>query len=75
MTTTSFGDVDATGDDRRPSGESNVAGQPPITSGSGLLSTDWLPGPNRNRSARRRRPCDRTSFNPDAPTHSDVDHL
>ena len=47
MTTTSFGDVHATGDDRRrSSGESNVAGPPPITPGSGLLSTDWLPGPS-----------------------------
>jgi hypothetical protein len=36
-----------TGDSRRQSlGESNVAGQPPITLGSGLFSTDWLPGPS-----------------------------
>jgi hypothetical protein len=47
MTATSFGDVHATGEDRQPSsGKSNVAGQPPITPGSGLLSTDWLPGPS-----------------------------
>jgi hypothetical protein len=47
MTTTSFGDVHATGDDRRPtSGEPSVAGQPPITPGGGLFSTDWLPGPS-----------------------------
>ena len=47
MKTTSFGDIHAIGDDHRPSaGESNVAGQPPITPGTGLLSTDWLPGPS-----------------------------
>ena len=47
MKTTSFGDIHAIGDDHRPSaGESNVAGQPPITPGSGLQSTDWLPGPS-----------------------------
>jgi hypothetical protein len=47
MTTTSFGDIHATGDDRRPtSGEPSVAGQPPITPGGGLFSTDWLPGPS-----------------------------
>src|ERR1700689_2042443 len=33
MTTTSFGDVHTTG-------------QPPITPGGGLFSTDWLPGPS-----------------------------
>jgi hypothetical protein len=32
MNKTSFGDIHATGDDRRPSsGEPNVVGQPPIT--------------------------------------------
>ena len=47
MKTTSFGDIHATGDDRRPSsGESNVVGQPPITPGTGVLGTDWLPGPS-----------------------------
>jgi hypothetical protein len=47
MDKTSFGDIHATGDDRRPSsGESNVIGQPPITPGTGLLGTDWLPGPS-----------------------------
>ena len=47
MNATSFGDIHATGDDRRPSaGESKVAGQPPITPGTGLLGTDWLPGPS-----------------------------
>src|ERR1700759_4884250 len=47
MATTSFGDVRATGEHRQPSaGKSSVAGQPPITAGSGLLSTDWLPGPS-----------------------------
>jgi hypothetical protein len=47
MTTTSFGAVHASDDDRRPSsGESPVAGQPPITPGSGLVSSDWLPGPS-----------------------------
>jgi hypothetical protein len=53
MMTTSFDDVHATGEDRRPSsGESNVAGQPPITPGSGLLSTDWLPGPSHGTQSR-----------------------
>src|ERR1700727_46064 len=33
MTATSFGDVHTTG-------------QPPITPGGGLFSTDWLPGPS-----------------------------
>jgi hypothetical protein len=47
VTTTSLGDVHATSDDRgRSSGQSNVTGQPPITPGSGVLSTDWLPGPS-----------------------------
>ena len=47
MNKTSFGDIHATGDDRRPSsGEPNVVGQPPITPGTGLLGTDWLPGPS-----------------------------
>jgi hypothetical protein len=47
MATTSFGAVHAAGDDRRPrSGGSNWTGQPPITPGSGILSTDWLPGPS-----------------------------
>jgi hypothetical protein len=47
MTTTSLGDIHATGDDRRlSSGESNVVGQPPITPGAGVLGTDWLPGPS-----------------------------
>jgi hypothetical protein len=47
MTTTSFGDVQASGDDRRSSsGGSSAAGQPPITSGTGLISTNWLPGPS-----------------------------
>jgi hypothetical protein len=45
VTTTFFGDVHATGDDRHPAfGDSKVTGQPPITPGSGLLSTDWLAG-------------------------------
>jgi hypothetical protein len=35
MTTTSLPDVQA-----------NATGQPPITPGGGLLSTDWLPGPS-----------------------------
>jgi hypothetical protein len=48
VTTTSLGDVHTTGDDRHPgSGDSNVTGQPPITPGSGLLSTDWLAGPSQ----------------------------
>src|SRR5262249_24944813 len=46
MNKTSFGAIPAPGDDRRPSaGESNVIGQPPITPGTGLLSTDWWPSP------------------------------
>ncbi|OBF51283.1 hypothetical protein A5756_20050 [Mycobacterium sp. 852002-53434_SCH5985345] len=47
MTTTQRGDVLASGDDGRPSsGEAKAAGQPPITPGAGLISTDWLPGPS-----------------------------
>ena len=47
MTTTSFGAVHAAGDDRPPGpDESNWTGQPPITPESGILSTDWLPGPS-----------------------------
>jgi hypothetical protein len=43
MTTTFFGDVQATGDDRRSSpSESSAAGQPLITPGTSLISTDWL---------------------------------
>ena len=47
MTTTSFGAVHAAGDDHSAGpGESNWTGQPPVTPGSGILSTDWLPGPS-----------------------------
>ena len=47
MTTTSFGDIQASGDDRRSSSsESSAAGQPLITPGTSLISTDWLPGPS-----------------------------
>ena len=47
MTTTSFSDIQASGDDRRSSSsESSAAGQPLITPGTSLISTDWLPGPS-----------------------------
>ena len=52
LTTASFGDVHATGEKRRSSDQSNVAGQPPITPDSGLLSTDWLPGPSHATQSR-----------------------
>src|SRR5437588_7527287 len=47
MTARPFGDAPASGDDRRlSSGASSALGQPLITPGAGLLSTNWMPGPS-----------------------------
>jgi hypothetical protein len=47
MATTPFGNIQASGDDHRlSSGESSAVGQPLITPGTGLFSTNWQPGPS-----------------------------